>query len=294
MISADRILPLWLKHREALEAPVRTFGFAKFGQTFEDRAYQMGVVNMSADSSYRESICHTLEAALYRGRRMTLEGAAMVDIGAESTGETAEFVAIERQIDKMRPVVKALSDENILVSVETYHAEVAVALLEAGAGVVNLTGRIDDIAFYQAIARHEAGIVLCYTPGENARSKDLLPPVDQLFDEQLAFFKDRVDMATSAGIERLWVDPGFGFALNLPDGPDRVRYQTDSILQSFRLRVLGWPITVTLPSSVYAFRDEARSAETSAATIAFMSKANLIRGHEIARIQPVLNFQDYV
>lgn len=293
MISADRLLPLWLKYRDALEAPVRTFEFERFGRRFEDRSYQMGVLNLSPDSSYRETVCHTLEAALYRGRRMTLEGAAMVDIGAESTGETADLVAAERQIDRMRPLVRALSEDNIMVSVETYHAEVGVALLEAGAAVINLTGRVDDPAFYQAIAAHKAGVVLCYTPGENARSKDFLPPAEEIFDHQLSFFRDRIRLATDAGIERLWVDPGFGFALHLPDGPDRIRYQTDSILQSFRLRELGWPVAVQLTGAVYLFRDEVRVAQTSAATLAVLSKANLVRSHEVPRVQPVLNLQDY-
>lgn len=293
MISADRLLPLWLKYRDALETPIRTFTFEKFNRTFEDRTYQMGVLNLSPDSTYRETVCHTLDAALYRGRRMTLEGAAMVDIGAESTGETADLVSIEKQIDRMRPVVRALAEDNILCSVETYHPEVGVALLEAGAGVVNLTGRVDDPGFYEAVAFHKAGIVLCYTPGENARSDDYLPPVDDIFDHQLTFFRDRLRLATEAGVERLWVDPGFGFALHLPDGPDRIRYQTDSILQSFRLRELGWPVTVQLTGAVYLFRDEVRVAQTSAATIAVMSKANLVRSHEVPRVQPVLNLQEF-
>ncbi|MEM5585491.1 dihydropteroate synthase [Roseibium sp. AS2] len=293
MISADRLLPLWLKYREALETPVRTFEFERFGRRFEDRTYQMGVLNLSPDSSYRETVCHTFEAALYRGRRMTLEGAAMVDIGAESTGDAADRVAAERQIDRMRPVVRALADETIMVSAETYHPEVGVALLEAGAAVINLTGRVDDPAFYEKIAAHKAGVVLCYTPGENARSQDSLPPAEDIFDHQLSFFRDRIRLATEAGIERLWVDPGFGFALHLPDGPDRIRYQTDSILQSFRLRELGWPVAVQLTGAVYLFRDEVRVAQTSAATLAVLSKANLVRSHEVPRVQPVLNLQDF-
>lgn len=293
MISADRIFLLWTRYRQALEAPIRTFDFPKFNKRFDDRTYQMGVLNLSPDSIYRETICHTLEAALYRGRRMTLEGAAMVDVGGESTGETADIVSIEKQIDRMRPVVSALADENILVSVETYHPEVAVALLQAGAGVVNLTGRVDDPAFYQTVAKHEAGIVLCYTPGENARSSDHLPAASEIFDRQLVFFKERIGLAEAAGVERLWVDPGFGFTLNLPDGPDRIRYQTDSILQSFRLRELGWPVTVQLTGAVYLFRDEVRAAQTSAATLAVLSKVNLVRSHEVSRVQPVLNLQDF-
>jgi len=294
MISADRLLPLWLKYRDALETPIRTFSFEKFNRTFLDRTYQMGVLNLSPDSTYRETVCHTLEAALYRGRRMTLEGAAMVDIGAESTGGTADLVSVERQIDRMRPVVRALAEENILCSVETYHPEVGIALLQAGAGVVNLTGRVDDPGFFEAVASHKAGVVMCYTPGENARSDDYLPPAEDIFDHQLTFFRERIALATEAGVERLWVDPGFGFALHLPDGPDRIRYQTESILQSFRLRALGWPVTVQLTGAVYLFRDEVRVAQTSAATLAVLSRANLVRSHEVPRVQPVLNLQDFV
>ena len=119
----------------------------------------------------------------------------MVDIGAESTGATADIVSIERQIDRMRPVVKALAEENILVSVETYHPEVGVALLEADAGVINLTGRVDDSAFYESIAKHEAGIILCYTPGETARSADYLPPAE---DKPLPSAFDRVEPLDAA------------------------------------------------------------------------------------------------
>ena len=288
MLTPDRLLPLWNAHRDAFAHPIKTFSFAKFDQVFEDKPYQMGVINLSRQSTYRESIVHTVEAALYRGRRMTVEGAVMIDIGAESTDERAEIVDTRRQIASLIPVTKALADENILVSAETYHSEVAEAALEAGAGVINLTGRIDDRGFYEMVARHQAGLILCYTPGENARSTTELPPSDVIVDQQMAFFKERLALATDAGIERIWIDPGFGFALNLPDGPDRVRYQTESTLHAFRFRSLGWPVCVTMTASVYLFRDEVRCGETCSATLALLSKANLLRSHEAARVQPVI------
>lgn len=288
MITPDRLLPLWNAHRDAFEHPIKTFAFPRFGRVFEDRPYQMGVINLSRQSTYRESIVHTVEAALYRGRRMTLEGAAMIDVGAESTDEQADIVDTRGQIASLVPVTKALADDNILVSAETYHSEVAEAALQAGAGVINLTGRIDDAGFYEMIARHQAGLVLCYTPGENARSSAELPSPDVIVEEQLAFFKERLPLAVDAGIERIWIDPGFGFALNLPDGPERVRYQTESTLQAFRFRALGWPVCVTMVASVYLFRDEVRCGETCSATLALLSKANLLRSHEAARVQPVI------
>ncbi len=290
MITPDHLLPMWDAHRAALDHSIRTFELA--GRTFDDRPYQLGVINLSRDSSYRESITHDVPAALYRARRMTIEGAVMIDVGAESTGETADVVDVDRQLSTLLPVVDALLGEGMLVSVETYHTEVAVAALEAGAQVINLTGRVDDPAFYEAIARHEAGLILCYTPGDTARSDADVPPVETMIDEQLAFFRERLDLITGAGVDKLWIDPGFGFALNLPDGPERIRYQTENLLQSFRFRELGWPVCVTMASSVYLFHDEARVAETGMAVLALLAKANLLRSHEVARVQPILDMLD--
>ncbi|MGI9523998.1 MAG: dihydropteroate synthase [Hyphomicrobiaceae bacterium] len=288
MITPDELLPLWTKYQDALQHPVNTFDFPKFGKTFEDKPYQLGVINLSRDSTYRESIAHTVDAAAYRGRRLTLEGCAMIDVGAESTGDSADIVGVRGQITSLVPVIEALSRDGILVSAETYHPEVGEAALDAGAGVINLTGRIDDIGFYEMIAKHRAGVILCYTPGENARASDDVPSANTIIAEQLEFFKERVGMATSAGVERIWIDPGFGFALNLPDGPERVRYQTESVLQSFRFRVLGWPTCVQAAGSVYLFREEVRCAETATAVLALFAKANLLRSHEGARVQPVI------
>ncbi len=292
MVTPDRLLPLWEAHRDAIAHPVRTLEFGRWGRTFEDRPYQVGVINLSRDSSYRESIVHDVDAALYRARRMTVEGAAMIDIGAESTGSSADIVDIEPQLASLLPVVHALVAEDMLVSVETYHTDVAVASLEAGAAVINLTGRVDDPALYEAIAAHDAGLILCYTPGETSRSTDDVPALDVMIDEQLAFFRDRLDMITGAGVDKIWIDPGFGFALNLPDGPGRVRYQTENTLQSFRFRELGWPTCLTMTSSVYLFHDEVRVGETASAVLALMAKGNLLRSHEVARVQPVIDMLD--
>ena len=293
MITPDALLPLWEAHRAALEHPVRTLEFPAFDRVFDDRPYQLGVINLSRESSYRESIAHNVNAALYRARRMTIEGAAVVDIGAESTGTNADIIDVDSQLASLLPVLRALVDERILTSVETYHTDVAVPALETGAGVINLTGRVDDPALYEAVARHDAGLILCYTPGETARSGDDVPSADEMIDAQMAFFRERLDMITACGVDKIWIDPGFGFALNLPDGPERIRYQPDTLLQSFRFRELGWPVCVTMASSVYLFHDEVRTAETGMAVLALLAKANLLRTHEVARVQPILDLLDF-
>ncbi len=288
MIDPDTLRSMWERHADALSSPIRTFDLPAASLAFDDRAYQMGVINLSPDSSYRESICLSVSQALYRGRRMQLEGACLVDVGAESTGAMASAVRAEDQRSMLLPVVDALVDAGVPVSAETYQLEVAEEALLHGASVINLTGRPQGSDLYRAVARHQAGVIICYTAGEDARDDVDLPDRDRLVMDQLSYFRDQLDLALVAGAERIWIDPGFGFYNRLPDGPARVAYQIESMLQAFRFRVLGWPVCVTLPSPVAMFKEEVRSAETCFAVLALLSKANLLRSHEVARVQPII------
>jgi dihydropteroate synthase len=289
VIEPHRLQALWQRHAAALATPVKAFALPPASLTFDDRAYQMGVINLSPDSSYRESICLSLEQALYRGRRMHLEGACLIDVGAESTGEVARRVNAGEQQSLLLPVVDGLVAAGVPVSVETYHLDVAEAALERGAAVINLTGRVADADLYRAVMRHRAGVIICYTAGKDARDDVALPSRDDLVDQQLGYFREQLELALSAGVERIWIDPGFGFYNRLPDGRARVVYQIESMLQAFRFPILGWPVCVTLPSPVAMFKEEVRSAETCFATLALLSKANLLRSHEVARVQPVID-----
>jgi dihydropteroate synthase len=291
MISPDFIKPLWDRHGEALSAAVRAFDLPPAGLRFEDRAYQMGVINLSPDSSYRESICLSVEQAVYRGRRMQIEGCGLIDIGAESTGTFARRVDAEEQGSLLFPVTEALVDAGVPVSVETYFPEIAEAALARGAAVINLTGRVEDDALYRLVAKDDAGVIICYTAGVHARDEIDLPDREALVEAQTAYLQREIERATAAGVSRIWVDPGLGFYNQLPDGPGRVAYQIESVLQAFRFRVLGWPVCVTMPSPVAMFREEVRSAETCFAVLALLSKANLLRSHEAARVQPVIDAQ---
>ncbi|MGZ0186608.1 MAG: dihydropteroate synthase [Alphaproteobacteria bacterium] len=294
MISPDFLLPLWEQHKDAIQAPIREFSFPRFGQSFTDRAYQMGVINLSRDSLYRESQALSVEQAARRAKKMVLDGCCVIDIGAESTGVGAARVDTDGQTSILLPVIKALAAENILVSVDTYLPDVVEASLEAGAGVVNLTGRNDDPAFYRMIAKHEAGVILCYTPGKHGRSEVDPPSKDELVDAQMEYLRSTVEIAVKAGVERIWVDPGMGVGYYhaLPDGPRRIRHQVENTLQAFRFRTLGWPVCITLASPVAMFGEEVRSSETCFGTLAMLSKVNLIRSHEAGRVQPVIDTQD--
>jgi dihydropteroate synthase len=277
MLSLAHLAELWERHRADAEVPVREFAVGGRSFAFNTTPALMGVVNLSPDSWYRESVCLTSAAAIQRGRVLAAQGADLVDLGAEST--LAHAV----------PVIRELCSGGILVSVETYDAAVVRASLEAGARVVNLTGHPSDEQIYRLVADHAAAVILCHVQGEHVRAVGDLDlggdPVEAMRDS----FGREIDRATRCGVERILLDPGLGFYYrNLQDGTVRIRHQMRTFLNTFRLRTLGWPLCHALPHAFECFREEVRSAEAFFAIWAALGMTNLFRTHEVPRVRAVL------
>ena len=289
MLNLQWLQELTEKHSADLQAQVQAFTLK--GKPFDSalRPSTMGVVNLSPDSWYRESVCLNADMAIQRGRRLHAEGADLIDIGAESTLLQAGRVDAAGQNGALLPVVRALSSEGILVSVETYHPAVTEACLKAGAAVLNLTGAAEAETLYRMVADHEAGVIICYVQGANVREVDSIHLAEDHTQTLLDYFNKQVDLATAAGVKRIWIDPGMGFYYkNLQDSAERVRYQVTTLLNTFRLRKLGWPVCHALPHAFEYFGDEVRSAESFFAVAALLGKTDLLRTHEIPKILGVI------
>jgi len=250
----------------------------------------MGVINMSADSWYRESICLNTESAIERGKALSAQGASIIDIGAESTLPEAQVLDAYSQLDKILPVVEALAQAAIAVSVETYDLGVVRQSLKAGAAVINLTGTGDSSAIYSEVASANAAVIICFVQGENVREVEQLKldedPVPLLED----YFAQEIKKAQSEGVNKIFIDPGLGFYYsNLNDGEQRVRRQMSVFLNTFRLRNLGWPVCHALPHGFDYFGKEVRSAEAFFAVLASLGKTSLFRTHEVSRVKAVLD-----
>lgn len=277
-------------HPHALAAPVRSFDIG--GRPFDPdaRIELMGVVNLSRDSWYRESVSPSTDAAIERGRVLAAQGALIIDIGAESTIPGADRVSPEDQVAGVLPVVSALREEGIVTSVETYSPEVARVVLAAGAQVLNLTGVEREDEMYAAAAEHDATVIMCFVQGANVREVQDLVLGDDPIPGLIEHFGPRIERATELGVERLLIDPGLGFYYgNLLDGRARVRHQLTVFLNTFRLRVLGWPVCHALPHAFDFFREEVRSAEPFFATPAVLGRAGLLRTHEVPRVRAVVD-----
>ena len=289
MLTLEQLHQLAAGHKSELQARVTEFDLGGLPFAFNSRPALMGVVNLSADSWYRESVCLSASAAIERGRVLQAQGAHLIDVGAESTLAHAARADAALQNSMLVPVVRELRAAGILVSVETYNSEVTRACLEAGANVLNLTGTAAGGEIYRLVAAHEAAVIICYVPGANVReagdfdlSRDPIPMMREYFSRQ-------IELAARAGVTRIFIDPGLGFYYrNLQDSAVRVRHQMNVFLNTFRLRDLGFPICHALPHAFEFFGEEVRCAEPFFAVLAALGKTDLFRTHEVARTRAVL------
>ncbi len=289
MLTLDDIAALSAAHHESLGARVAEFDIGGRAFPFNSRGAIMGVVNLSADSWYRESVCLSTEAAVRRAQILAAQGADIIDLGAESTLAHAARADEKGQRSKLLPVIAELHRAGLLVSVETYEPGVARACLEAGAAVLNLTGTNHGEEMFRMAAAHQAAVILCYVQGDHVRAVgdfDFAKDPMAMMREQ---FARQIELAARCGLTKLFLDPGLGFYYrNLQDSAVRVRHQMGVFLNSFRLRTLGFPVCNALPHAFEYFGEEVRSAEPFFAVLAALGKTDLFRTHEVPRIRAVL------
>ena len=255
----------------------------------DGRVTLMGAINLSRDSSYRESVATSPTDAVRKGRIQVAQGASIIDLGAESSRVGTARVDPATQAAALVPAVEGLAAEAV-VSVETYEPQVVRACLEAGATVLNMTGREHEDEMLSLAAEHGAAVVMCFGRAANVRETSALPldadPVPVLLDH----FGPRLERARELGVPGVVVDAGMGFDYdNLADPLARARHQTRVLAQSFRLRPLGVPVCTILPSTYDLFGDEFRKAEGFYGVFAALGGAHLLRVHEVPHLRAVLH-----
>ena len=290
MLNLEYLAALYQKHQKEAKAQVREFSIGGNHFAFNSSPAIMGVINLSPDSWYRESVCLSAEHAIQRGKVLKAQGADIVDVGAESTLAHAARVSEANQQSQLIPVIRGLREAQVLVSVETYQPEVTRACLEAGANILNLTGSDRSDEMYRSVAAHDAAVIICFVQGANVREvtdfKFTEDPTAMLYD----YFGNQIDVATRNGVTKIIIDPGLGFYYpNLQDSAVRVRHQMTTFLNTFRLRTLGFPVCHALPHAFEHFGEEVRSAEAFFAVLAALGKTDLFRTHETSRVKAVLD-----
>jgi dihydropteroate synthase len=252
------------------------------------KAQLMGILNVTPDSFSDGGEFSRPDEALAHARLMTAEGAAIIDVGGESTRPGAIPVSAREEQARILPVVEALAaDGRFLISVDTYRAETARLAVAAGAHIVNdVHGlqREPDIA--RLAAETGAGLIIMHT----GRDRERLP--DVIADEFL-FLEKSLEIARQAGVgdAQIVLDPGFGFAKRSEENLQ--------LMARFReLKALGFPLLVgtsrkRLLTDVPGGDKKARDAGTAATSVILRLKgAAIFRVHNIAANKDALAFAD--
>lgn len=289
MLTLEYLAELLDKNRTAVDARVREFSIGHQLFAFNSEPAIMGVINLSPDSWYRESVCLSTVAAVQRADTMRAQGAHIIDVGAESSLAHAVRLDAALQKSKLLPVLKQLKARKHLVSIETYQPEVARTCLDLGADVINLTGSRDADEIYRMAAAHDAAVIICYVQGANVREVSDFDFSADPTEMMREYFSRQTALAEKCGLKKIFIDPGLGFYYrNLQDSVVRVRHQMTVFLNTFRLRTLGYPVCHALPHAFEYFREEVRCAEPFFAVLAAFGKTDLFRTHEVPRTRAVM------
>ena len=271
------------------------------GRTLDlQRPQVMGILNATPDSfsdggSYYAGGALALDLALKRAEQMLREGASIIDVGGESTRPGAAQVSEQEELDRVVPVVEAISANlDVVISVDTSTPAVITATAAAGAGLINDVRALERAGALEAAARVDLPVCLMHMQGQPG-SMQQAPHYDDVVAEVGAYLLERARACEAAGIarERLIFDPGFGFGKTdehnlellrkLPQlAPADVPLLVGMSRKSMVGRLLNREVDERLPGSL------------ALAMLAAQRGAHIIRVHDVAATVDVLRMQQLV
>ncbi|MHC4957406.1 MAG: dihydropteroate synthase [Planctomycetota bacterium] len=252
-----------------------------FFRALADRPFAlvMGVVNATPDSFSDGGSYADAEAAAEAGRGMAAAGAAILDVGGESTRPGAAPVAEDEELARVLPVLERL--KGLPVSVDTRRGAVARAALAAGAVVVNDVSGGSDPALLEAVAEANAGLVLMHMRGDPATMQEA-PRYGDVVAEVEAYLLERASVAEASGVarDRILIDPGIGFGKHLDHNL--------ALLHALpRLAASGYPVLVGVSRKRFLGEltdrtvDRRGDATTAAVTLCARAGAAVVRVHDV-------------
>jgi dihydropteroate synthase len=253
-----------------------------------ERPLVMGIVNLTPDSFSDGSLYLETDAAIAHARALAAEGADLLDLGAESTRPGAQPVSAEHELQRLLPVLEALRDVGVPLSVDTFKPEVMRRVLDAGADMINDIYGFRQPGALQAVAGSRCGLCAMHMQGE-PRTMQQAPQYADVVAEVRGFLQERLDALLAAGVEpgRIVLDPGFGFGKTAAQNYLLLNRLAD-------LRIEPYPLLLGLSrKSMLGHVIGREPAERLAGSIA-AALAGVARGAEILRVHDVAATVDAV
>jgi dihydropteroate synthase len=247
-----------------------------------DKPLVMGIINTTPDSFYEGSRFMVMEEILHQAEKMLNDGAAILDIGAQSTRPGSRQVSANEEGERVVKVIKTLSLQfpDAIISIDTYYSSVAEAAVDAGARMVNdVSGGDMDEAMLQTVASLNVPYVCMHTKG-TPETMQKLAVYEDVTREVLDHFIAKIAQCKKSGIKDIIVDPGFGFAKTIKHNFELLRnLSTFSMLDCPVLAGLSRKSTIykTLGTDAAG----ALNGTTTLNTIALLNGANILRVHDV-------------
>lgn len=242
----------------------------------------MGILNITPNSFFDGGKYKNEGELLERVEKMLNEGAAFIDVGAYSSKPNAEFVSEGEEIARIIPVVNLLQKHfpDILLSIDTFRAEVAKRCIENGAAIINdiSAGKLDS-KMLETIAKFQVPYIMMHMKG-TPQTKQTFTQYEDIIKEMLFYFSERIATARALGINDLIVDPGFCFAKTLEQN-----FEVMQKMELFRMLELPLLVGVSRKSMIYKTLDVnaemALNGTTVLNTIALTKGAKILRVHDV-------------
>ncbi len=242
----------------------------------------MGILNITPDSFYDGGNLKNDLEILSLAEKMLADGATFIDIGGYSSRPGATDISVNEELERVLPVVTLLLKNfpEVLLSIDTFRAEVAKKAIEAGAAIINdISAGILDDQMFKTIADYQVPYIMMHMKGSPQTMKEFADYKD-VVREVLFYFSERIATARSYGINDLVIDPGFGFAKTISHNFELLR-------NTEKLQIADVPILigVSRKSMIYKTLDtsaaEALNGTTVLNTIALQKGASILRVHDV-------------
>ena len=256
----------------------------------------MGVLNVTPDSFSDGGQFLEAERAVEHGVRMAGEGAAIIDVGGESTRPGSNAVSVEEQIRRVVPVIEGLCGKtNVPISIDTEDYEVALAALEAGAGMINDITALSDERMGELAAERDVPVVLMHIQG-TPRTMQVAPRYEDVVGEVLEFLVRRARKAEELGIarEKIFIDPGIGFGKTLEHNLLLLRNIDKFVVSGYR--VLVGTSRKSFIGKITGKEEPSERVFGTAAAVALCAAAgvSIVRVHDVAEMADVVKVVDAV
>jgi dihydropteroate synthase len=250
----------------------------------------MGILNVTPDSFSDGGQFFNVDKAVEHGIQMVADGAAIIDIGGESTRPGSESVSTKQQIERVIPIIEELSKKiEIPISIDTYNIQVAQAALGAGAAMINDITALSDDSMAELAAEYEVPVVLMHMQGTPS-TMQAEPKYDEVVNEVMEFLLSRAKKAERLGIprKRIFIDPGIGFGKTLEHNLLLLRNLEKFVASEYH--VLVGTSRKSFIGSITGKDNPSERIFGTAATVALCVAAgvSIVRVHDVAEMVDVV------